>query len=218
MRIVCISDTHLSLTDIAVPDGDVLIHAGDLTDEGTADELLGEYSVLSRLPHRRIIVTPGNHDDALENPQFRRSLEFKFPRITTLVNEGTILNGLPIYGSSWQQRGDEGAIQGQPQSDSSRYSQVPTDISILVTHGPPYGIQDGTSRGEHVGSRALRDRLHMLTDLRLHIFGHVHFAYGITRQDGRLFVNASTCDDVFDPINRPIVIDYVHGYFKIARI
>ena len=30
MRLVCVSDTHLRTDDLAVPDGDVLLHAGDL--------------------------------------------------------------------------------------------------------------------------------------------------------------------------------------------
>lgn len=37
LRIVCISDTHTSTTDI--PDGDFLVHAGDLTNGGTVQEL-----------------------------------------------------------------------------------------------------------------------------------------------------------------------------------
>ena len=37
MRIVCISDTHER--DYSVPDGDVLIHSGDLTFHGGVEEL-----------------------------------------------------------------------------------------------------------------------------------------------------------------------------------
>ena len=41
MRLVAISDTHLRMAAADVPDGDVLIHAGDLTLHGTlADALL----------------------------------------------------------------------------------------------------------------------------------------------------------------------------------
>lgn len=37
-RIVCISDTHNS-TAIKIPKGDVLIHAGDLTNQGSYSEV-----------------------------------------------------------------------------------------------------------------------------------------------------------------------------------
>ncbi len=40
MRIVCISDTHSMHREIVVPDGDMLIHAGDLTMKGSAGERL----------------------------------------------------------------------------------------------------------------------------------------------------------------------------------
>lgn len=41
MRVVCISDTHSqhnSMTN-AIPDGDVLVHAGDFTNTGDPDEV-----------------------------------------------------------------------------------------------------------------------------------------------------------------------------------
>ena len=48
-RFICISDTH-SRT-FAVPDGDVLLHSGDLTAFGTAEDLLITMEWLRRLPH-----------------------------------------------------------------------------------------------------------------------------------------------------------------------
>lgn len=51
MRVVCISDTH-SLHErlrvsVPIPDGDVLVHAGDFSDTGGRDEVL--YSTVFRL-------------------------------------------------------------------------------------------------------------------------------------------------------------------------
>ena len=34
MRLVCISDTHTFHEDVNLPDGDILIHAGDFTNKG----------------------------------------------------------------------------------------------------------------------------------------------------------------------------------------
>ncbi len=45
--------------------------------------------------------------------------------------------------------------------------------TILVTHSPPYGILDRSHGGRHIGSRAVR-RLAGSTNMRLHLFGHVH--------------------------------------------
>jgi hypothetical protein len=41
IRVVCISDTHYRLDKVAVtiPDGDILIHAGDFTMKGSVEEI-----------------------------------------------------------------------------------------------------------------------------------------------------------------------------------
>ena len=67
ITVVCISDTHNSQPD--VPDGDVLIHAGDLTQSGTLVEIERAVGWLRGLPHRYKIVVAGNHDLLLD-PSF----------------------------------------------------------------------------------------------------------------------------------------------------
>jgi Calcineurin-like phosphoesterase len=66
LRIVCISDTHN--TTPALPAGDILIHAGDLTIRGTISELDRQLTWLATRGERfaaRILVA-GNHDLALD--------------------------------------------------------------------------------------------------------------------------------------------------------
>lgn len=50
-RFVCISDTH-SREPTSLPDGDVLIHAGDLTAWGTPKEMYTTIDWLKSCPHR----------------------------------------------------------------------------------------------------------------------------------------------------------------------
>ena len=50
IRVVCISDTHN--TQPQLPEGDLLIHAGDLTQSGTHAELEAQIGWLDRQPHR----------------------------------------------------------------------------------------------------------------------------------------------------------------------
>lgn len=66
IRIVCISDTHNS-TPQHVPDGDVLLHAGDLTRKGSFDELQTQLDWIASLPHRHKVVIAGNHDLLLDS-------------------------------------------------------------------------------------------------------------------------------------------------------
>ena len=61
MRIVMFSDTHGHF-DIEIPDGDVLIFAGDLGRTGTILELAEFNKKLGDLPHKHKIVIAGNHD------------------------------------------------------------------------------------------------------------------------------------------------------------
>ena len=43
--------------------------------------------------------------------------------------------------------------------------------------------------------------------LKLHIFGHIHEDHGREQIGDCLYVNASTCNGSFKPLNPPIVID-----------
>ncbi|EAW13501.1 metallophosphatase domain-containing protein [Aspergillus clavatus NRRL 1] len=61
IRVVCISDTHtLEWSD--VPDGDLLIHAGDLSNDGSIREIQAAVDWLQKLPHPHKVVICGNHD------------------------------------------------------------------------------------------------------------------------------------------------------------
>lgn len=70
-RFVCISDTHSRNFD--VPDGDVLLHSGDLTMTGTLDDFEKTMEWITSLPHkikmyvfcacfvRVLLIIPQNH-------------------------------------------------------------------------------------------------------------------------------------------------------------
>lgn len=56
-RFVCISDTHNNTPKL--PPGDVLIHAGDLTNQGSYDELERSVAWLEKAPFEAKIVVAG---------------------------------------------------------------------------------------------------------------------------------------------------------------
>ncbi|CAM1506146.1 Fc.00g057870.m01.CDS01 [Cosmosporella sp. VM-42] len=60
LRIVCISDTHN--TRPILPPGDIIIHSGDLTENGSFEEVQAELKWLSNQPHQYKILVAGNHD------------------------------------------------------------------------------------------------------------------------------------------------------------
>ena len=69
MEIICLSDTHELHRDVRVPDGDMLIYAGDITFFSKNPSVLTDFNDwLGELPHKYKVVIPGNHDRLLEQP------------------------------------------------------------------------------------------------------------------------------------------------------
>merc|ERR1719188_976337 len=80
VRFVCISDTHgrhAELTSL-LPDGDVLLHAGDFTMTGGADELGAFGKWLAGLPYPRKILISGNHDITLHEEYYESVGKWRF--------------------------------------------------------------------------------------------------------------------------------------------
>jgi predicted phosphodiesterase len=213
MRIVCLSDTHGAHDSpaLAVPDGDVLLHAGDMTGSGSLDQVEAFGDWLRGLPHPTKVVIAGNHDFAFEcNPERAlRRLGHGRDGVVYLQDGATVVGGLNVYGSPWQPRFFDWAFnldRGAPLA--AKWALIPEDIDILVTHGPPHGLLDRNTSGHAVGCEALGERLSGLTRLRLHVFGHIHEARGVVVRRNTTFVNASALDEHYRPFaEAPIVID-----------
>ena len=56
----------------------------------------------------------------------------------------------------------------------------------------------------------------MVVKPKLNVFGHIHVGYGYKEYEGVLFVNASTCDEGYNPVNKPIVVEYKDGKFDFV--
>jgi predicted phosphodiesterase len=59
VTVVCTSDTHNDDCTQHMPLGDIFLHAGDFTDNGTLEELESAYAWISKLPHKLKIVVAG---------------------------------------------------------------------------------------------------------------------------------------------------------------
>lgn len=71
IRLVCISDTHTH-KPLHLPPGDVLIHAGDLTNDGSAAAIQDQLDWLASLrAYKYVVVIAGNHDSYFD-PRARR--------------------------------------------------------------------------------------------------------------------------------------------------
>ena len=109
IRVVCISDTHNGQDQIPpLPSGDILVHAGDLTDNGTIEELKLALEWLSNQPHPHKIFIAGNHEKCLGNPpqgdpSFRSSIANFYPNLIYLQDSAARITirgrTLNVYGS-----------------------------------------------------------------------------------------------------------------------
>jgi len=204
MRIVCMSDVHSHQDAVVVPEGDLLIVAGDLTKRGKPAEIKAFDRWLVAQPHRYKVIIAGNHDFAFERDPLARDW---ITGAIYLQDELCELGGLRIWGSPWQPWFYNWAFnlhRGEPLRRV--WNQIPTDLDVLITHGPPYQVLDRCADGREVGCEDLRDTVFRVRP-RLHVFGHIHEAYGETEIAGIRFVNASTCTLAYQPTQPPIVVD-----------
>ncbi|GIJ89404.1 hypothetical protein Asppvi_008344 [Aspergillus pseudoviridinutans] len=182
IRVVCISDTHN--TQPQLPDGDLLIHAGDLTQSGTQAELEAQIEWLDRQPHRFKVAIAGNHELCLDpkaqaqSPGHKEPVDWK--SIQYLENSSTILQfgdsrRVKVFVSPYTPRHGNWAFQYPRNENIWDKIRIPEDIDILVTHGPPKTHLD---LGRY-GCKFLRDWLWSVKRKPLlHVFGHIHGAYG----------------------------------------
>ena len=218
MKLVLISDTHCQLEDVTIPDGDILIHSGDLTYRGNIEETAKELFKLSkhRARFKNIIFVEGNHDWlGQRNPAIMDQLCLD-NGITLLRDSGITIDGIRFFGSPYQPEFCAWAFNlPRGQALKEKWDLIPDDTQVLITHGPPNGILDGVERWngkncefeiEHLGCVDLYNRIQELKDLKLSVFGHIHEGYGSLQMGNMTFVNASVCTEKYRPTNKPWIV------------
>ncbi|KAI5804328.1 Metallo-dependent phosphatase-like protein [Geopyxis carbonaria] len=169
VRFVCISDTHnASPLDgvFHVPPGDVLIHAGDMTNQGSYSELKKVAEWLKSQPHEIKLIIAGNHDGVTldhsflvnyanyfkwptiqshaENVQLFTSSEARAAGIVYLCHQSqtiTLRDGrrFTVFGSPWSPKHGLWGFGYEPANslEQSVWKDIPANTDVLITHGPP---------------------------------------------------------------------------------
>ena len=226
MRLVCISDTHCKEAQVKLPYGDVLLVAGDFTSRGRDWEIAQFRRWLdgAAKDFRKIFICAGNHDLMFEdNPQAARALLRLDERIQYFENSGIEYDGVKFWFSPNTPLFGRWAFMGPPNEMEEKFAMIPDDTDVLVTHGPLEGVLDQTINYSHAGSHELRERIIDLCEkrLKLHVFGHIHEAYGVkvmkstapgpspyeTIVRDTTFANVSVCDVHYRPVSAPFVFD-----------
>lgn len=197
LTLVAMADTHNFHSDLIVPDGDILIHAGDMCRFGSLKELETACQFLRALPHIHKIIVAGNHDRAFEDqPEAARELVRDF---IYLQDSGCTIEGIRFYGSPWTPAYNDWAFN-LPRGAAlwEKWALIPDDTDVLITHGPPHGIGDNSGIPGREGCSGLLARVQIIAP-KFHIFGHIHQARGQWKLRDTTFVNATT-DECLQPV------------------
>lgn len=225
IKIVAISDTHGMNFAPKIPECDILLIAGDISPNWLShsyytQKMWFETDFIEQLKQltniaKHIVFIGGNHDTYLsevnnknENHIIRGQLP---PNIYYLCDDLVEIMGLRIYGSPWCNIPTWG-VKGPPvwnfalndKELAKKYSKIPKDIDILLTHGPAFGFCDvildngvneqnlkiWNTRPDHLGSKALFEIIKSnKTTPKYVISGHIHSA------ERNFVVHKNTIDD-----------------------
>ncbi|KAJ6532766.1 Metallo-dependent phosphatase-like protein [Mycena vulgaris] len=204
-RFVLLSDTHTRTC--SVPEGDVLLHTGDLTQMGTLKELKTTMDWLYALPHPIKIIIAGNHDSVIHREWYEANWQDLFlhrsndepesaESVLDLLKGPRAVAANVVYLEDEEYKfrvregGKEWSIYGSPWSpnfgtwafgyereDAEALISKFPKTDILLTHGPPRNIMDFTNSKDRAGCATLSARLPELKP-KLHVFGHIHEARG----------------------------------------
>ena len=243
MRIVLISDTHSLQHNMLheLPKGNVLIHAGDISNKGEerdVTEFIHWFQNIEGFDTKIFIA--GNHDFCFERvnqPHHKGDYDWLHnlmapenlsqSDVTYLeddfmtIEDPEFSRPIKFYGSPWQPYFHDWAfnLPRLGEETEKKWLMIPDDTDVLITHGPPNGILDLVNNWrqpfQNVGCELLRFHVERVKP-SLNVFGHIHEGYGVKQVDGTLFVNASICNPVYNPINKPIIVDLTEIDGKIV--
>ncbi len=207
MKIACVSDLHGMLPEI--PECDLLLLGGDIGPGSERDlrfharwydETFRKWLGIIKVP---TIAVSGNHDFIFQHGS---DMVPDLPW-TYLQDSGCEFQGLKIWGSPWQPVFGGWAFNATESQLAERWAMIPSDVDILLLHGPPRGYGDFSPYGnEHTGSPSLADRIRAVQP-KLVVFGHIHSGYGEYRLGESRMLNASLVNESYEPVNTIRVVE-----------
>lgn len=183
MRLLLFSDLHVSkshcehLVEIS-EDADVVIGAGDFGSLRMGiSKTIGWLKQISK----PAVLVPGNAESFKELKKASKN----WPSAYVLHGNGMELNGIEFYGIG-------GGIPVTPfgpwsydftEEEARELLLECPKNSVLVSHSPPYGILDLSSRGQHLGSTAVLQAIENKSP-QLVVCGHIHESGGKIKRFG----------------------------------
>jgi Icc-related predicted phosphoesterase len=187
MKVLAVADIHgaqyrmnLVLKNIQTHHPDLVVVCGDITQFGPGELAT---NLLNQIPVQTLAL-PGNIDTFDVDEGITTS------KATNLHMKQVIVQGVPFVGIG---REIPSPLQDAMIVDGKEKKPVPEVLkrtSVLVTHYPPFKLQDRIFIGTHGGSKELRIMVETYKP-RLVLCGHIHEDPGVSRLGKTTVVNCS---------------------------
>ena len=199
MDITFISDTHGLHNRLKLSEGTVLVHAGDITEYGTEEEVIDFLDWFSGQPYFYKIFIGGNHDLFLESSTKAEKRKLIPSNVIYLQNSGIEIQGFRFWGSPVTPWFLGMAFNARAGNELKRvWRKIPSSTDVVITHGPPKGILDAGMGDDELAFRVSKIKP------KVHCFGHIHGQAGSKSHDRITYINAAMVNSP-DPLR---TIDY----------
>ena len=214
MRITTISDTHTKHMELNgfLPGGDILIHAGDISNRGSNIDIEDFCEWFDSIDNYNTkVFIAGNHDFGFEKRAEEISqIVNSYKWIHYLEDNWVTIDGIKIWGSPWQPEFYDWAFnlprQGVELQD--KWNMIDDDTDILITHGPAWGYVDKVIGGtENLGCELLVQRIKEIKP-KIHLCGHIHSGHGYIFDGTTHFINGSVLSERYEYYNKPLTADW----------
>jgi Icc-related predicted phosphoesterase len=219
MKITFISDTHNKHKEItsSLPGGDLIVHGGDISSMGYKHEIqefLKWFNGLDNYTHKIFIA--GNHDWGFQtNPEMCKELLEFYDKVTYLEDNMKVIGddyqtAVKVWGSPWQPEFYNWAynLPRKGEELKNKWELIPSDIDILITHGPAFGKVDKViSEYENLGCELLAERI-QTSKPKIHVCGHIHSGYGYVFDGQTHYINASVLDERYYFTQKPLSVEW----------
>ena len=224
MKIVGISDLHGQLSGYTIPEADILCICGDIS------PLKFQFNIPSmdgwfkkrfipwcqEQPVEQVYLIAGNHDRFMESRTYtihKHLLGTKINYLEDSLCEYIDGNGKiwKIWGTPWCHIFGNWSFMKSPEFEAEKFSLIPEDVDILLTHDAAYGRNDQCFEGrvpnKHIGNTELTNRLNEISP-KIHLTGHLHSSqHKIIEYNSTKTACVSLLDENYNLSYKPLLID-----------
>ncbi|KAK4676694.1 hypothetical protein QC764_402460 [Podospora pseudoanserina] len=197
-----LSDSHAE-KGLAIPNVpvDVAIHCGDLTEDSKIHEFQTSLDLLRHIDAPLKLIIAGNHDFTLDKTAFEKKVaEFQQLYLARIqistkpnmkmssedvvflgkgIHSFALRNGakLTVYASPFTPSLEADDWGFSTNEERNHEFNIPSDVDIVLTHGPPNGILDRAASKQRLGCEHLFAAVARARP-KMHCFGHAHNGWG----------------------------------------